>query len=386
MIERSIWLRRAGPGIVALGAVVLLASTTLGARDRPWDPPDCADARGGAASKAPIVRGGIPVAADRAPWFRLDGILDGAGALSGQELVIGQGGGQARRTVALPPESFAAGPFGAVVLVGSDDGAVSRLDALDVLDGCRTPVASSTDVIRRATISPDGTSLVEFRVDRRTRADLGTWRRPLDGSGGATRILPPITPDAAFGRTWSTAFTWSDDGSLAVESCGEVSCRTRVVGPRGPSGLATSEPDLGTTLGLAGDRLVSYLACRGLPCPIVVTELATGRRTTLVDGARVAILTSTTAGPRLVHVRDDGHGPTLHSVALDGSGDLDLGPLPEGFDLLADASRTAAGVAVPADWVVTAAQGRLPADPNSPAPILRHVLDGRSATLGEVLP
>jgi hypothetical protein len=312
-------------------------------------------------------------------------MLDGAGALSGQRLVVGRAGGVSHRSLALPPESFAAGPFGAVVLVGTDDGTTSRLVALDVLDGCSTPLASSRDVIRRATISEDGGSLVEFRVDRQTRADLGTWRRPLGRPGRATRILAPIAPDPRFGRTWSTEFLWNDDGSLAVESCGEVACRTRVVGRSDPKGRAATPADLGAAFGLAGDRLVSYRACPGLPCPIVVTDLATGRRRTLVDMAGTAIVTSTAAGERVVYVQHGGRGPTLHSVALDGSHDLDIGPLPAGFDLLADVSRAGAGVRVPPGWVVLAPRGRLPVDRAEPAPILRQVLDGRSATLGEVL-
>ena len=120
---RSTWLRRAGPGIVALGAVAVLASTTLGARDRPWDPPDCADVRGGLGRAArgrpwrdrawpPIERhgsGSTPSSMATAPS-------------AGQRLVVGRAGGPSRRTLVLPPESFAAGPFGAVVLVGTDDG------------------------------------------------------------------------------------------------------------------------------------------------------------------------------------------------------------------------------------------------------------------------
>jgi hypothetical protein len=272
-----------------------------------------------------------------------------------------------------------------VVLVGRDDGVESRLLALDVLDGCATVLATSTDVIRRATVSPDGTQLVEFRVDRRTRADLGTWRRPVDGSRHAVRILPPIDPDPRFGRTWSTTFAWDEAGALAVESCGEVACRTRVVGATGPSDLALADPDIGATLGLADGRLVSYLACRGLPCPIIATDMASGRRRALVDDAGAAVMIATAAGPRLVHVRVGPDGATLHSQSLDGSHRVDLGPVPDGFDLEMDPSRSGVGLDVPAGWVVLAPQGRLPIDRSAPPPILRHVLDGRSAAVGEVL-
>ena len=75
---RSTWLRRAGPGIVALGAVAVLASTTLGARTRPWVPPDCLDAVGRTDVSARAMRGGVDRPPSRAPWFRLDPVLDGA--------------------------------------------------------------------------------------------------------------------------------------------------------------------------------------------------------------------------------------------------------------------------------------------------------------------
>ncbi len=384
---RSTWRRMAGPGIVALGAVALLTSTTLGARTLPWVPPDCVDTLGGTDLAARVAPGAVDVAPGQAPWFRLDPVLDAAGALSGQRLVVGRSDGSGRRTLTLSPESFAAGPFGAVVLVGSDDGSTSRLVALDVLDGCATTVRTTTDVVRRATISPDGVSLVEFRVDRATRSDLGTWRRPLDGSGRTTRILAPIASDERFGKTWSTEFLWSlDDGSLAVQSCGELACRTRLVPADGDARPQVAQSDLGAALGLASGRLVSYLACRGLPCPIVATDVADGHRRILVPGAGPAVLIQTPEGVRLVHVRDTGHGRTLWSMDLAGARPANSGSLPDGQELSMDPSRAAAGFRAPAGWVVLAPQGRLDIGDGGPAPILRHVLDGRSAAVDEVLP
>ena len=295
-------------------------------------------------------------------------------------------GGSEPWTQELPPESFAAGPFGSVVLVGSDDGTQSRLSTVDVLDGCASTVATSSDVIRRATISPDRTTLVESRVDRRTRGDLGTWRHSLDDPHGLARILPPIDDDDRFGRTWSTDFSWAEDGSLAVQACGEASCRTRVLDAAWHLTATVAEPDLGETIGLASGRLVSYLACRGLPCPIVVTDLPTGVRMTLVDGAGAAVVTSTRSGPRLVMTRDVERGQAIASLKLDGTNVTDLGPLPDGFDLQTAPSRAQAGVAVPAGWAVLAPDGRMPVVQTDPAPTLLDVLDGRSAALGEDLP
>ena len=41
MVE-SRWFRRAGPGIAAIGALAIVASTTLGAPARRWEPDPCA--------------------------------------------------------------------------------------------------------------------------------------------------------------------------------------------------------------------------------------------------------------------------------------------------------------------------------------------------------
>ena len=202
MVE-SRWFRRAGPAIAAVGAVTLLATTTFGAPGRAWTPAACA---------------GQPRIGDPAPgtWFRIDPVLD-AGTRVGQRLALGHPGEDGSRALELAAESFAAGPFGGTTLVGSDDGARSQLSLVDVARGCAWTVGISADVVRTATVAPNGATVYEFRVDRRTRADLGVWRRPLDGSAGPSRVLPPIAPDDRFGPTWITGFIWSEDGrSLAV--------------------------------------------------------------------------------------------------------------------------------------------------------------------------
>ena len=229
MVE-SRWFRRAGPGIAAIGALAIVASTTLGAPERRWEPSPCA---------GPPRAG---VTAPRGAWYQLDPVIEG-GARTGQRLAVGSAG-LGSRTLTLDAESFAAGPFRGTVLVGTDDGRQSRLSLVDVDAGCAWSVGTSRDaVVRRATLAPDGATLFEFRVDRRSRADLGVWRRTLDGRGTAVRVLAPIGADAAFGKTWLTDFAWSDDGSsLAVQSCGEIACRFRVLSARGWCGSDRRRP------------------------------------------------------------------------------------------------------------------------------------------------
>ena len=388
MVEHR-WLRTIGPGVIALGALVAIGSSAGTATGRPWAPFACA---GGGVERVAAVRDRASLAlADlgSAPWLRLDPSLDVDGALVGHRLWVGIHGRGSARVMDLPSESFAAGPFGRVVLVGADDGTASRLFTIDVATGCTSIVAQETDVIRRATIGPAGDTVLESRVDRASRADLGIWRRPLDASRPAARVLDPLAADGRFGRTWSTEFAWSADGAgLAVQSCGEVACRTRVVDTdpgTGPAHLL-DDPALGLLVGVAGTRLVTYEACRGLPCPVVAVDIDSGARTPLSDAAGAAVLTGFGAATRLVHETDGQTGPRLRSIALDGRDESDLGPIPAGLRLTLDGPRSGSGTSLPAGWVLLAPDGRLPldTDPDGSRLTLRHAPDGRSVLLDEV--
>ena len=382
----SRWLRWIRPGVIALGAVGLIASTALGAGQRPWTPRACdgdtSDRIAAAGYAGPLGLGDLRLEA----WFRLDPRLDRDGALQGQRLALGTDGDRSSRIMDLPPESFAAGPFGRIVLVGTDDGTTSRLEAIDVAAGCSWAVAEETAVIRRATIDPAGESMYETRVDRATRADLGVWVRALDGATPARRILDPLGADDRFGRTFSTEFAWDvSGGALGVQSCGESACRTRVMDPAGGARRTVAEPDLGTLVGLGGDVLVTYAACPGFPCPIVAVNLATGTRTILTERGAVAIVITTPDGPRLVYESVDDPGIALRSVALDGSSPSDLGRLPDGLRLHAIPGIAEAATRVPSGWVLLASNGRLSFSGPDAQTRLRHVPDGTTVQLHEVV-
>src|SRR6476619_6780400 len=98
MVE-SRWLRWIGPGVVALGAVGFIASTTLGAAVRPWVPSACAgpptDRSAAARHTEPAALGDLR----GTPWFRLDAVLDGNGALNGQRLALGLDGQRTARVL-----------------------------------------------------------------------------------------------------------------------------------------------------------------------------------------------------------------------------------------------------------------------------------------------
>lgn len=334
MVETR-WTSGQAPGaiIVLVLAIVGFAATVAQARSAPervtagtreWSP--CPGGIGAAQDT-------LASAAGDGAWFRVDPVLDD-GAIVGQLLLAASATSDRPVRVALDREAFAWGPRSGLILAGSDDGAASTLFMLDPGERCTVLVGDSSDVIRRAVVEPGATAIVEYRVDRATRADLGVWRRPMDG-GAATRILPPIEPDGEFGITWSTEMAWSTGGDrLVVQSCGERACRSRVLGPRGDIALV-ADPDQGSLVGLDGDRLVTLGACPGLPCALRSTDLATGMSDVLHGKSGIARLVSDVRGQtRIVHEVRDG-STRLRSVLPDGNEPLDLGPLSPPDGLLA---------------------------------------------------
>lgn len=273
------WIRGAVPvaALALVGVGVLARPPLLEAADPPWDPPPCAAAV-------------APSGADA--WFRLDGLVDDAGTLTGQRLTVGRLGAGGR-SMDLPPESFATGPWSGQVLVGADDGAQSRLSLMDVGAGCARLLPGEDAVVRAALVTADGSAVVEHRVDRATRADLGVWRVPLDG-GPARRLIAGLAADDRYGRTFTTELRWAPDGRLAITACGEARCRTRLLDTA--SGRATSVGPTGPVIGVTSDgAVVAHEPCGGFPCAII--RRAPGRNATvLVRGAGPA----TMAGDRIV--------------------------------------------------------------------------------------
>lgn len=372
MVETR-WIRRIGPGVATLGTLALVAATTLGASGRSWSPPPCAG--------PPIA----PSAADRADataWYREDPILL-AGALDGMRVTLGLAEQDRPRSMDLDAEAFAAGPFGDTVLVGTDDGRLSRLALVDLRAGCAWPIATSRDVIRRATIDPDGRTVYEFRVDRTTRSDLGVWQRALSGRGAPTKVLDALEPDTRFGRTFITAFTWSlDGGLLAVRSCGEVACRVRVLDPATGRHRVLADPGLGDLVGLTGDRIIVRGACRGLPCPVVSVPLRGGTRVVLDRAAGLATMTTLVDGTARVVLETGPGGRSLRASSLDGRATEPVGTAPDGRRLVPSDGRGGA-LALPPGWIAFGVEGRLPLD-GAGFTRVRDLTGGRTVDLAEV--
>ena len=354
MVE-SRWLRLIGPGVVALGAVALSLRRRSAPADRSWVPPPCAGRRRRTASRPGPVPG--PRArrrARRAPGSASTRSSAATVPCAGQRLSLGLGGRPGRHGRWSSPASRSR-PARSVASSWSARMTVcaSRLHAVDVARRLRLGRRATTaDVIRRATIDPAGHVVYETRVDRATRADLGVWRVRSMEPVSARRVLPPlparrplrshVLDDVHLGRDRPTPR-------------GPVVRRGRLpdAGPRpGRRGASLDRDDLGSDpIGLDEDRLVTYAACRGLPCPIVATDLVAeasgGCSSPTAD--RLPWSRRRT-DRRLVDEVAGAHDRRLRAVAVDGSAASDLGLLPDGLELLVPdaAGRAATRAARPA--------------------------------------
>ena len=101
-------------------------------------------------------------------------------------------------------------------------------------------------------------------------------------------MLAGLGEDPELGRTFFTDLLVAGDGRLVVSSCGAQACRVRVLEPA--TGLVARMTGSGPALGVTGRRLVVREACAGWPCPVTAVDLGTGRRETLVRDAWAAML------------------------------------------------------------------------------------------------
>ena len=165
-----------------------------------------------------------------------------------------------------------------------------------------------------------------------------------------------------------------------------VACRIRVIAPGGGPTVTLDSPELGQIVGLDGDLAVTYEACRGLPCPIVSTDLRTGDRRVLAPAAGLAVVIPTADGTRLVHEVGAGTDATIACPSRPMARARSIsGRSPTTFGSIPSAVRAGAATNLPAGWVLLAPDGRLPADASTDRPQLRHVPDGSTVQLDEAL-
>ena len=222
------------------------------------------------------------------------------------------------------------------MLVGDDDGTRSRLRAVDPAASCASTVAVESAVIRSGILDRALGAVYEHRVDRRTREDLGIWRRSTRG-GTAVPVLPGLAPDTRHGPTFATDLRWASDGRLAVASCGELACRTRVVDPA--TGTVVATAGTGPVVGVLDSRVIAFDVCPGFPCGLLAVDPATAEIRPIAQADGPAAL----GGPALVF-RHGGHLVVLDTHTGAG-GDVaasdDYEPVPGGSSARAgiDATR-----------------------------------------------
>ena len=208
---RSAWLRSAGPGLVAVAAVGLLASTHSGR----------AIAHGIRRSGRgrPVVGGGVATTGARLPARRspAGGVpAPGSGSTPSWIRAVpwpASGSSSAGRMARVGaswtcrPSPSAAGPFGGAIVVAADDGSISRVLALDVVAGCaddagrRPPTSSGA---RRSPRTGGPSSRSGWTVDRGRTSAYGGGRsaggpRRAAGSSRSARMPGSGGPGR---RTW----------------------------------------------------------------------------------------------------------------------------------------------------------------------------------------
>ena len=238
MVETR-WFRRAGPGIAAIGALAVIASTTTGAPRRHL----------GSAGRVPGPPGSAP--APIGAWYRLDPVLVGrrlgrpASGRSGTADLDRTLQARPRRRVVRQP-----GRSAATVLVGTDDGRASTLSLLDLAR--RVPLAARrhrTTSSGHATLSPDGRSIVETPG---RPADPGRPRRVAPAArrrGPRPASCRRSSRTRASARPGAPSSTWSGGRSdrSSSRSCGEVACRVRLLDEASGERRTVADPSLGDT-------------------------------------------------------------------------------------------------------------------------------------------
>jgi hypothetical protein len=343
-----------GGSVVLLGSLALVAA---GAGLLPLPSVDAGPRHAIAAIRtcatSPIAPGVLRPAA-RGAWWKTEDALDASGRLVGARLFVGRDAATTG-VVDLPPESSASGPIDGIVVVAADDGTRSRVSLIDVALACESAAYETTSVVRTAILDAARGRVLVYLLERTARADLGTWSvsaSPAD-TGDPLLVAPPLGADGvAIGPVWSTELRLDATGRrLVVQSCGQARCLSRIADlERGDAPISmVAGADQGALLGLAGDRLVTWAACPGLPCSVVAWEAGRDGAVELVGSASAASLTGD--GRRLVILRPDFAGGGILEVDPATGAVRALPPLPAGQRPFGAGGGARAGLEVAPDEV-----------------------------------
>ncbi|HJP88222.1 MAG TPA: hypothetical protein VJ850_04240 [Candidatus Limnocylindrales bacterium] len=295
---------------------------------------------GACAGAAPVGRpvDAASFAAGHGTWWRVTETLDANGRLTGRTLFAGRA---AKTTLTLPlgTESMARGPVGGLLVITNDDGRSSEIRLIDVAKGCAWLAHRDENVVRSAIFDPGSGAIYAHLVQRETRIDLGVFKVAGDDPDTALeRVVEPLAPQPDLGPIWATELRLNDDGTaLAVQSCSDQGCMTRVVAlaafgrpitiVRGNAKDSTNSQ--GSIIGFAGSRIITWAFCAGMPCPIQAWTAGSGKPTNLVDRAVGAGVTRD--GRFLLYVTDaSGHAVRVDFAASSTTviGGVNAGELP----------------------------------------------------------
>jgi hypothetical protein len=140
--------------------------------------------------------------------------------------------------------------------------------------------------------------------------------------------------------------------------------------------------DQGEVIGLVAGRLVTYSACRGLPCPIQSVNIVSGETATLSEAAGLARLVEAPAGARLLHETGSDVGQAL--VLVDPASSVPA-PIPGGasaWRVVPEQARAGGALSMPPDWALVSPDGRA-ATPGGPVELL-SLTDGTTLSLTQV--
>lgn len=297
---------------------------------------------GACAGASPLGTAGLDqaaITAARGTWWRLTDTLDPNGELVGRTLVAGRAA-KTTLTMQLGVESMARGPEGGMLIVTSDDGQASQVRVVSIADGCSWLVHRDPNVVRSAILDPLAGRAYAHVVQRETRTDLGTFRLSGgDPDAALERILEPLPAQPDLGPIWATELRLAAKGdALAVQSCSDKGCLTRVVSLEafGKPVTTVRGEGQGSIIGIAGDRIVTWAFCPGFPCAVQAWTAGAGKPATLVNRAVGAGLTR---DGRYLVVVSDATGNALRvdlvSNATAEIGGIAAGELPLGANVTA---------------------------------------------------
>jgi hypothetical protein len=350
-MSRRSWIVRSGGLVIVIAGLIGPGWGTGASAARAMPPPDLSACAG------PVSRSAEPGA-----WWTRQPVLDDAGSLAGWTLEFGLAG-EAPRTTGLPAEAAVSGPEGGLLVVSESDDRRSRVRLVATSTGCADTILETPAIVRTAVLHPSRDEVFAHLLRRSDRADLGVWRLPSLDAGRLEPLAGPARDEplvAALGPIWATELAFDATGSrLAIQSCAIDGCATRVVDLATGAVTVAAGSDQGDLVALVGDRLVTWAACDGVPCPVIAIDIRSGRRTVLEP---VAVAAAPIAGASTWIAVATGDGPSLRTRLVDASGTA-AGPpptTPDGLRPIDVGARASSGVEAPVGWLAVDRAGREP--------------------------